>query len=67
MENWLLGRIIGYGLNRLKEPSTWAALAATLAASLHTQFNTDFTNGFITVGVAISALIAILAKEGATK
>ena len=67
MENWLLGRAISYGLQRLREPSTWAALAAALAASLHTQFNSDFTNAFITVGVAVSALIAIVAKEGASK
>ena len=67
MESWLLGRAISYGLERLKEPSSWSALAATLAASLHTQFNSDFTNGFITLGVAFAALLGIFLREGATK
>ena len=67
METWLLGRAISYGLQRLREPSTWSALAATLAASLHTQFNTDFTNGFITLGVAFAALLGVFLREGATR
>ena len=67
METWLLGRAISYGLQRLREPSSWSALAAMLAASLHMQFNSDFTNGFITLGVAFAALLGVFLREGATR
>ena len=64
MNSWLISTTINWAIARLVEPSTWAGCAASLAAALHTSLNTDFTNGFITAGVAISALLSIILKEG---
>jgi len=58
---------IRYALDRLKEPSTWAAIAAAIAGSIHIYFNQDFTNSFVAFGLAFSTLLGIALKEGVNK
>jgi hypothetical protein len=67
MENWFLSQALNWGVNRLKEPSTWASAAAALAASLHIQFNADATHSFITLGVALASFLGIVLSEGVKK
>lgn len=67
MENWLITLGFKYLARRLREPSTWAAIAAALAGSLHVQFNGDFSKAFISAGLALAAVLGIILNEGVTK
>ena len=67
MEKWIFSQALDWGLNRLREASTWAGFAASLAASLHFAPNDDFTTSFVAAGVALSSLLAVFLKEGVSK
>lgn len=64
MQNMLIRMAGKYALDRLGESSTWAAIAAALATQYHVNFSNSFVNSFVGAGVAVSALIAIVVKDG---
>ena len=67
MQSWFLQKMLSYLVDRLREPSTWAALSAALAASLHLTFSNAFLQAFVTFGVALAALLGVIMKEGISK
>lgn len=67
MENWFLKQAVRYGIDRLREPSTWAAIAAAISLDLHWQPSPDLKSAFITLGVAFAAFLGVIMKEGVRK
>ena len=58
--------MVQYVLSRLKEPSTWAAIA-TVAVGLGITIDAELVQAICTAGAAIAAVLAILIKEVGTK
>ena len=58
--------MVQYILSRLKEPSTWAAIA-TVAVGLGITIDAELVQAICTAGAAIAAVLAILIKEVGTK
>ena len=54
--------MVHYILARLKEPSTWAAIA-TVAVGLGITIEADLLQAICTAGAAVAAVVAILVKE----
>jgi hypothetical protein len=64
MGSLLLKAAGSYFVDRLQEPSTWAAIAAAIAGATQVSFNGDFKGAFIAFGLAGATLLGVFLKEG---
>ena len=56
-------KLIKYGANRLREPTTWAGIFVMLQ-ELGVVIAPSYTEQFRTVGIGLASLVIMFMKEG---
>lgn len=61
-----MNQIVAYIADRLKEPSTWAAISVLLVAFKVLPNDPSITTSVTTVGVAVAGVLAAIFPESQT-